>query len=84
MQPRTPQDPRVQAALGRVIRELRDKQGRSQGALADEAGITRNMLSLIERGKGNPSWSTFRAVANALGISASELAKLAEHEEAGQ
>jgi len=78
VQPRTPQDPEVQATLGRVIRELRNKQGRSQGALAEEAGITRNMLSLIERGEGNPSWSTFRGIAKALGISASELAKLAE------
>lgn len=39
------------------------------------------MLSLIERGEGNPSWTTFRGIAGALGISISELAKLAEQGE---
>lgn len=81
MQPRTPQDLEAQLALGRAIRELRDKQGRSQEAVAAEAGITRNMLSLIERGEGNPSWTTFRGIAGALGISISELAKLAQDNE---
>jgi transcriptional regulator with XRE-family HTH domain len=54
VQPRTPQDLEAQLALGRAIRELRDKQGRSQETVAADAGITRNMLSLIERGEGNP------------------------------
>lgn len=46
--------------------------------LAGEAGITKNMLSLIERGVGNPSWATVEGIANALGLSVSELAKLTE------
>lgn len=82
MNPRVPQDPKSQLALGRVIRELRAKQGDSQETLATAAGITPNMLSLIERGEGNPSWTTFRGIAGALGIQPSDLAKLAEkHEE---
>jgi transcriptional regulator with XRE-family HTH domain len=36
------------------------------------------MLSLIERGEGNPSWVTMRGIAEALGITVSELAKRAE------
>jgi transcriptional regulator with XRE-family HTH domain len=76
--PRTPQDPQAQLALGNAIRELRKKQGASQESLATEAGITPNMLSLIERGEGNPSWVTLRGIAAALGISVSELAKRAE------
>lgn len=81
MNPRTPQDPQAQLALGKVIRELRNKQGRSQEALATEAGITPNMLSLIELGEGNPTWATLRGIAKGLGIPASELAKLAEKHE---
>ncbi|HEX8753336.1 MAG TPA: helix-turn-helix transcriptional regulator [Solirubrobacterales bacterium] len=78
MNPRTPQDPQAQLALGKAIRELRKKQGASQETLAGKAGITPNMLSLIERGEGNPSWVTLRGIAAALGISVSELAKRAE------
>jgi transcriptional regulator with XRE-family HTH domain len=76
--PRTPQDPQAQLALGNAIRELRKKQGASQDTVANNAGITPNMLSLIERGEGNPSWVTLRGIAAALGIPVSELAKRAE------
>jgi transcriptional regulator with XRE-family HTH domain len=76
--PRTPQDPQAQVALGKAIRTLRKKQGDSQARLAKEAGITPNMLSLIERGAGNPSWVTIKGIAAALDIQVSDLAKLAE------
>ena len=46
--------------------------------LAGEAGITKNMLSLIERGEGNPSWATVEGIAKALGVSVASLAKLSE------
>lgn len=78
MVPRTPQDPRSQLALGKAIRQLRSKKGASQERLANDAGITPNMLSLIERGEGNPSWVTLRGIAAALGVSVSTLAKAAE------
>jgi transcriptional regulator with XRE-family HTH domain len=80
--PRIPQDPQAQLALGEAIRALRKKQGDSQEKLAREAGITPNMVSLIERGEGNPSWVTVRGIANALGLSVAELAKAAEKLEA--
>jgi transcriptional regulator with XRE-family HTH domain len=76
--PRTPQDPKSQRALGNAIRELRNKQGASQESLAKKAGITPNMLSLIERGEGNPSWVTVRGIAAALDVPVSTLAKAAE------
>jgi transcriptional regulator with XRE-family HTH domain len=47
-------------------------------SLAPEAGITLNMLSLIERGEANPTWETVKGIAAALGVSISELAKAAE------
>lgn len=78
MNPRTPQDPGAQLALGQAIRRLRDERGATQEVLAKEAGITPNMLSLIERGRGNPSWVTLRGIAGALGVSVADLAKAAE------
>jgi transcriptional regulator with XRE-family HTH domain len=79
--PRSPQDPQAQLALGKAIRELRNKKDASQESLANEAGITPNMLSLIERGEGNPSWVNLRGIAAALGVPVSELAKLSEKHE---
>jgi transcriptional regulator with XRE-family HTH domain len=79
--PRTPQNPKSQQALGDAIRRLRKGQGDSQASLAEEAGITPNMLSLIERGEGNPSWATVEGIAKALGVSVADLAKLSEKHE---
>lgn len=76
--PRPRQNPKSQKALGATIRELRTKKGVSLEALAGDAGISKNMLSLIERGEGNPSWSTVEGIAAALGITVSQLAKQAE------
>lgn len=78
MNPRTPQSPKDQTALGDAIRELRKKRGATQDELAKDAGISRNMLSQIERGEGNPSWVTLRGIAAALGVPVSTLAKVAE------
>jgi transcriptional regulator with XRE-family HTH domain len=64
--------------LGKAIRQLRTNSGASLESLAADAGISRNMLSLIERGEGNPSWSTVEGIAGALGVSVAKLAKLAE------
>jgi transcriptional regulator with XRE-family HTH domain len=64
--------------LGAVIRDLRTEKGLSLEALAGEAGISKNMLSLIERGEGNPSWSTVEGIAAALGIAVSQIAKRAQ------
>jgi transcriptional regulator with XRE-family HTH domain len=61
-----------------VIRKLRTEMSVSLETLAAEAGISKNMLSLVERGEGNPSWSTVEGIAAALGLSISRLAKRAE------
>ena len=71
----------VQPALARAIRELREKRGLSQEDLAHEAGITTSTLSTIERGQSNPTWGTVKGIAQGLGVSLSELAKLeAKHD----
>jgi transcriptional regulator with XRE-family HTH domain len=69
--------PQPQVGLGKAIRELRHKRDASLETIAESAGITLNVLSLIERGAGNPTWATVRGIADALGVSVAELAKRA-------
>lgn len=64
-----------QPALGQAIRQLREKRGATQEALAYEAGVTTGTLSLIERGQSNPAWGTVKAIAKTLNVSMGELAR---------
>ena len=63
----------VLLALGKRMRELRDKQGLSQEAFADHCGLHRTAVSLIERGKRVPSLTTLLTISTGFGISLSEL-----------
>ena len=69
---------RPQPALGEAIRQLRRKRGITQERLAEEAGLTPATLSLIERGRANPTWDTVKKIAAALDSSMGELGKLAD------
>lgn len=69
---------RPQPALGEAIRQLRRKRGVTQERLAEEAGFTPATLSLIERGRANPTWDTVKKIAVALGSSMGELGKLTD------
>ena len=70
-----------QPAVGKAIRELRERRGLTQEAVAHDAGITTATLGVIERGLSNPTWATLRRIASALGSSMVEVAKLAEKHE---
>jgi transcriptional regulator with XRE-family HTH domain len=70
-----------QPAVGKAIRELREKRGATQEAVAHDAGITTATLGVIERGLSNPTWATLRGIAAALGASMVEVARLAEKHE---
>jgi transcriptional regulator with XRE-family HTH domain len=52
-----------QPALGKAIRELREKQEMTQESVAHDAGITTATLGVIERGVSNPTWATLRGIA---------------------
>ncbi len=69
---------RPQPALGEAIRQLRKKSGKTQEALARDAGITTATLSLIERGQANPTWDTVTRIASGLGVSMGELGRLVD------
>ena len=47
----------------------------TQEALAQEAGVTVGHMSMIERGHSNPTWSTVKAIADALGRRMVDLVK---------
>lgn len=64
-----------QVALGAAIKALREKKEIKQQTLAEAAGIGVAHLSKIERGRGNPTWSTVVALAEALDLSVVEVAR---------
>ena len=57
------------------IKYLRSLKKWSQEDLALEAGINKNYLSDLERGSRNPTVKVMEKIANALGITISELFK---------
>lgn len=59
-------------ALGTQIRTLRAATGTSGGALAARAGVSRSMLSRVERGLASPSVDTLERLASAMGVSISQ------------
>lgn len=69
---------RPQPALGTAIRVVRERKGQTQEVVARRAGIALPTLSHIEAGHANPTWATVRDVADALGVSIGQLARLAE------
>ncbi len=68
-------DPRreVLRELGDRIRNLRRKRGLTQEDLAETLDLSVAYVSLIERGGRNPPYTTVVLIAQALGVSASEL-----------
>lgn len=68
----------VHAAFGDALRELRAERGVSQEAVALEAGLNRGYYSGVERGVRNVSLTNIVKIAEALGVSASEILARAE------
>ena len=66
---------KIEKRFGNRIRELRKEKLLSQEELAFKAGVHRTYLGSIERGERNPSLRNITAIAEALGISLSELFK---------
>ncbi|GAA1854202.1 XRE family transcriptional regulator [Brevibacterium marinum] len=68
---------RIQTFLDRVgsrVRELRKGREWTIQRLADEASLSRRMLTQIELGQANPSLATIDRIAHALGTSFADLA----------
>lgn len=70
----------AEEAFGLVLRRLRRVRGLSQEALAFEAEMDRNYLSLLELGRNSASIRTIFKLAPALGISVAEFMAKVETE----
>lgn len=64
--------------VGEAVRRHRQDAGLSQEQLAEQAGLHRTAVSLIERGQRSPSVETLHRICVALGISVSHLVADAE------
>lgn len=56
------------AALGASIRTVRKRQGLSVEGLSQRADVSFGLVSQLERGQGNPSFTTLNKLAEALGM----------------
>jgi transcriptional regulator with XRE-family HTH domain len=62
--------------LGSRVKQLRKDRGWSLDALAGASGVSRSMLSQIEREQANPTLAVTLRIARAFGMSLGELLKL--------
>ena len=60
-------------AFARALREIRKQRSISQEELGFESGYHRTYISMLERGKMNPSLRTLLSLASALKLSAAEI-----------
>lgn len=60
-------------AFGKRVAELRRNAGYSQERFAFKCGVERAYIGVVERGEKSPTLNTIVKIANALGISKSEL-----------
>lgn len=60
---------KLNAAFGNVIAKIRKERGWTQEFLSFECQLTRNYISLLERGSRSPTLNTISRLASALKIS---------------
>lgn len=72
----------VSLEVVRLLREERIRLAISLNRLAEKSGLSRSMVSYVERGLRNPTLDTLLRMANALNVDLSKLLKHAsKHEE---
>jgi len=62
--------------VGRNIRRLRNQAGLTQEQFAEKSGFSQQYLSDLERGLRNPTVVTLYELAQALGVSHTELVRV--------
>jgi transcriptional regulator with XRE-family HTH domain len=69
------------ARLGGRVRELRRGRGLTLEDLAEQSGVSRAMISKLERGEKNPTLVVAAKLAEGLGVTLSQLAGMEERRE---
>jgi transcriptional regulator with XRE-family HTH domain len=67
--------------LGGRVKELRGRQGLTLEALAEISGVSRAMISKLERGEKNPTLVVAAKLAEGLGVTLSQLVGMEERRE---
>jgi transcriptional regulator with XRE-family HTH domain len=65
--------PTIEEKLASRLRDLRASRGWSLEALAERSGVSRSMISLIERGESSPTANVLDKLAAALGVTLGSL-----------
>lgn len=60
--------PGLEARIAQRLATLRESAGLSLQALADKAGVSRSMISLVERGESSPTAAVLEKLATGLGL----------------
>lgn len=63
----------IEARLATRLRDLRSHRGLTLDALAEQSGVSRSMISLIERGESSPTASVLDKLAASLGVTLAAL-----------
>lgn len=71
--PRPPAAPQEPPRVGATLAALRQRRGLSLDELSRQAGVSKSMLSQIERNQANPTVAVVWRLATALGVSVGEL-----------
>lgn len=66
----------LNAAFGRTLAKLRKSRRWTQEFLSFECDLTRNYISVLERGESSPTLSTISRLAGAIGIDEEKFIKL--------
>ena len=68
----------INEKYGKIIRQLREKNGVSQEKFANMIGMDRSYYATIEAGKHNVTLSKIEDIANGLGVSISKIMNMIE------
>jgi len=74
----------INQCFAQVLRDLRRSKGLSQERLALEAGLDRSFVSLLERGRRQPTLKTLFAIADVLHVPPHEIVRAVERADAVQ
>jgi transcriptional regulator with XRE-family HTH domain len=71
--PRPPTPPQDPPQVGARLAALRQRRGQSLDELSRQAGVSKSMLSQIERNQANPTVAVVWRLAAALGVTVADL-----------